>query len=82
MTLAATIALVRAEIERLHDCEPSEIDETTTWHELDCDPIDVLTIAHACEDAFEIRLPIEIEDCMSVGELAAMIAELRKGRVK
>jgi acyl carrier protein len=79
MSLSATIDLIRAEIARTRGdgAMPDEIDATTTWHDLRCDPIDVLTIAHACEDAFDVRFPIEIEDCESVGALARMIEDLQ-----
>jgi acyl carrier protein len=78
MTLAATIDLIRAEMRRQYgETLPDEIDATTTWHELGCDPLDVVGISYAAEEAFGIMLPVEVEDCATVGELATMIEDLQ-----
>jgi acyl carrier protein len=75
--LARTIALIRTEIAKTRDTPlPDEIDATTTWREIQCDPLDVLCITHAAEDEFDVRFPVEVEDCDTVGALAEMIAGL------
>jgi acyl carrier protein len=78
MTLATTIDLIRAEMLRQYgETLPDEIDATTTWQEIGCDPIDVLSITHAAEDAFDVRFPMAVEDVETVGALARMIEDLQ-----
>jgi len=49
------------------------IETATTWRDIEFDPIDLVCLHVMVEDEFEISLPMDAEDCESVGELAALI---------
>ena len=78
-TLSRTIAIVRRELEtaRAPRCFPDITGETSSEHDLRCCAIDMTCIAHEVEEAFGVQLPAEpLEVCATVGELAALVAEL------
>lgn len=79
-TLARTIALVRAELERSRAPKtfPDLSDTTTFEGDLRCDVVDMVIICTEVEDAFNVRLPVEVEQCATIGDLADMVERLRK----
>lgn len=75
-TLAHTITVIRAELERSRAPRVyPDLHETTTFErDLQCSTIDMVCICIEIEDAFGITLPIEVEHCDTIGALADLVA--------
>jgi len=68
-------ALIAAHFEQHHPTRTApEITEATEFKAIGLDVIDMVCIALVAEDAFGIALPVEVEACASVGDMAALVA--------